>query len=65
MSNTDDMATVARLRRAMPRNSDVMRVCDIAERALIAKPSAVKSSAPRFDKKAYQREYMRRYRAHP
>lgn len=27
---------IARLRRAMPRNTDVMTLCDLAERALIA-----------------------------
>jgi hypothetical protein len=50
------MAIIARVRRAMPRNQDVMAICDAAEKSLVA----VK---PRFDKKTYQRELMRKRRA--
>lgn len=41
----------------MPRNVDAMELCDFTEKLLREK------SKPPFDKKAYQREYMRRVRA--
>jgi hypothetical protein len=42
----DDIATViGRVRRAMPRNSDVMAVCDAAER-VAATASPVTATAP-------------------
>lgn len=39
----------------MPRNSDVMAICDFVEAELRPRP--------KFDKRAYQREYMRKWRA--
>lgn len=56
----DLLVVVARVRRAMPRNPDVMAVCDAAERLSI-QPKA--SARVPFDRKAYQREYMRKRRA--
>jgi hypothetical protein len=55
------LSAIARVRRAMPRNVDVMLVCDELERQLVA-PS---TDGPRlkFDRVAYQREYMRERRA--
>jgi hypothetical protein len=65
-SNADDLATVARVRRAMPRNSDVMRICEIAEEAITVRRIVQATelvAVTKFDKKAYQREYMRKRRA--
>lgn len=54
---------IARLRRAQPRNwasvsswSDTMLVCDALE-------ASFAEAKPKFDKVAYQREYMRKRRA--
>lgn len=47
---------IARLRRAQPRNADTMLVCDALEATFVR-------AAPKFDKVAYQREYMRKRRA--
>jgi hypothetical protein len=62
--------TIARLRRAQPRNGDTMEVCARLELALhtiqqlddMARGRAPEPR-PYFDKKAYMREYMRRRRA--
>ena len=53
MQSNELVAAIARVRRAMPRN--VMLICDAAEKAVTVKP--------RFDKKTYQRELMRKRRA--
>jgi hypothetical protein len=79
MSNTvDDMNTIARVRRAMPRNADVMRICEIAEAHLIVRreisegvltvkradvAAAEIMDRSGFDRKKYQRDYMRKKRA--
>lgn len=76
--------TIARVRRAMPRNTDVMIICDALEQKLqdeaaaperniagipvshlkpMAEPINNRSDLPRFDRTAYQREYMRQRRA--
>lgn len=47
---------IARLRRAQPRNPDTMLICDAIEATFVR-------AAPKFDKVAYQREYMRKRRA--
>ena len=52
-----DLLTIARVRRAMPRNPEVIRVCELAEQWVVDRQK------PKFDKKAYQREYMRALRA--
>ena len=52
---------IASVRRAMPRNVDVMALCDALE-GLLARPMEP-VVRPRFDKVAYQRELMRRRRA--
>jgi hypothetical protein len=44
----EDLALIARVRRAMPRNADVMRVCDIAEAAVT---KTVTKSLPRHEKR--------------
>jgi hypothetical protein len=55
---------IGRLRRSQPINNDTMAVCDALEGYLFVKvkpvtdPGLVRS---RFDKNAYQREYMRSY----
>lgn len=95
--------TISRIRRAMPRNADVMTICDELENRICNPPSTLRLSgefeetkdklfetakqadvvvtpplskksikatvvnvgdgALGFDKKAYQREYMKRTRA--
>ena len=56
---------IGRLRRAQPRNPDTMALCDAVEetmrhwRAVEAQPKLPKGT---FDKKAYQRIYMRKWR---
>ena len=55
MQSNELVAAIARVRRAMPRNQDVMLICDAAEKSATVKP--------RFDKKTYQRELMRKRRA--
>lgn len=65
MSNADDIAIIAKVRRAMPRNEDVMRICEIAEEAVTVRKlvDAVKLvDTVKWDKKAYQRDYMRHWR---
>lgn len=66
---------IARIRRTMPRNVDVMAVCDELEARLMApapEPKVVERiveklveppSKPKFDKRAYQRDLMRKRRA--
>ena len=75
---------IARVRRAMPRNEDVMAVCDAAERlsleaaederdAEIARKRLAQlkervvglagPSKAKFDRRAYQRDLMRKRRA--
>jgi hypothetical protein len=34
----DVLATIARVRRLMPRNADVLAICEVAERALTGAP---------------------------
>lgn len=58
--DADLVATIARVRRAMPRNADVMAVCDAAEQAQVTRLKAPNGT---FDKKSYMRDYMRRRRA--
>lgn len=51
---------IARVRRAMPRNEDVMAICDALETKLTTRQPTV--STERFDRKSYMRDYMRGYR---
>jgi len=51
------ISTIARVRRAMPRNADAMALCGELER-LLTKPTK-----PKFDRAGYMREYMRKRRA--
>lgn len=67
---------IGRVRRAMPRNADVMLICDELEK-ILARSSAVEQrpltpkvvgsnptapAKPKFDKRSYQRELMRKRR---
>ena len=66
--------TIARVRRAMPRNADVMAVCAKAEElslllwrrqpAMVVAQAAepAKPSRPARDRRGYMRDYMRGYR---
>jgi hypothetical protein len=53
----DDLAAIARVKLAMAQNADVMRVCLVAERALLHP-----DGSRRFDRITYMRRYMRQYR---
>ena len=48
---------IARVRRAMPRNADVMAICDECER--LARALREAGSKPKIDRRTYMREYMR------
>ncbi len=61
MQANDLLATVSRVKRAMPRNADVMAICEALERRLIEAPPPAEK--PKFDRRAYQRELMRKRRA--
>jgi hypothetical protein len=79
--SVDLLKTIARLRRAMPRNADVTEVCDALEGLLqrrslalpavssvppvhAEQPAELKiTRVPKFDKRAYMRDYMRKKRA--
>ena len=64
---TELMQVISRVRRAMPRNADVMIICEALEAHLTpaAELTAILPSMEKvpFDKKAYQRELMRKRRA--
>lgn len=47
----------------MSRNPDVLLVCAELEKRLVAPKVEKTGGGSKFDKVAYQREYMRRYRA--
>mgnify|MGYP001585449323 CR=1 FL=1 len=54
------LMVIARVRRAMPRNGDVMLICSELEQRLIKiTPEGVQ---PKFDRVGYMRGYMRDYR---
>ena len=60
-------ATIGRLRRNMPRNPDVLQLCEFAEALMVrtpeAKPKSKRAAEGSFDRRAYQRELMRKRRA--
>lgn len=70
MSN-DLMRDIAQLRRDMPRNATVMRVCDaleveltsLTQQELNAAVAVVKKHKESFDRNGYQRDLMRQRRA--
>lgn len=53
--SADLLATIAKVRRDMPRNSGVMSLCDELERLLTMRVEPV----PKRDRTEYMREYMR------
>ena len=57
LTDAEIQPVIARVRRAMPRNMDVMAICDFADEL------AMRQTRPKFDKRAYQRAWMRRHRA--
>lgn len=68
MSNTDLHEAIGRLKRSQPRNEDTMAVCSALEAYLYRPPAELPrtvqtEAAGGFDKKAYQRDYMRKRRA--
>jgi len=55
------MEVIARVRRAMPRNVDVMAICDAAEKALVAPKTII--VCPECSKREQQnKERQRRFR---
>ena len=54
---------VQRLRRDFPRHVLILSLCDAVDQLLVRK--AEPSAAAPFDKKAYQRGYMRKWRTKP
>lgn len=52
---------ISRVRRAMPRNADVMLICDDWERLGAALRAA--TAGPKVDRRTYMREFMRKRRA--
>lgn len=66
MTPTESMQAIAKLRRDMPRNKMVMDVCDAFEDMLVRDHITAQGEAEeqaKFDRVAYQREYMRKRRA--
>ena len=47
MSDAELLTTVARLRRAMPRNGDVLTVCDALEHSLMSRDNGLAEHASR------------------
>lgn len=65
MDINEVLGAVARLKRAMPRNADLLLVCEAAERVVLI-PKEIESGQrpkPAFDRNAYMRRYMRAWRA--
>ena len=58
----DILDAIKRLKRATT-NRDVLLVCDTLEQLLLKPQKAPEGPKVKFDKVAYQREYMRRWRA--
>ena len=52
------LEALTRLKRSQPRNADTILVCTALEAALYKKEVA----KVKFDRTAYQREYMRKWR---
>lgn len=78
MDKQELIKAIARIRRNMPRNADVMEVCDYAESRLTELPLVITPLADgcveikqvmrpdtsvKFDKTVYMRNYMRKLRA--
>jgi len=62
MLSVELVQAVARLRRNFPRNADVLLVCEALERG--EQPAApIVLTSETFDRRAYQRDYMRKRRA--
>jgi len=55
---SDIFQTIGRVRRAMPRNADVMELCDALEELLSR--SATLSAAPKLTRAEIQRNYRLR-----
>lgn len=71
LSNTEAMQLIERLLRALPRHRLVLDVCDELKSRIVDNrvkeategPVIIKPVLKTFDKTAYQRVYMRAYRA--
>jgi hypothetical protein len=62
MDKTALIQLIQRLRRDFPRHRDIIALCTACEALALAKPKPVTTAKPKFDRKAYQREYMRKWR---
>lgn len=58
MRDLDLMQTIDRVRRAMPRNADVMAVCDALDAAL--RQAQVRTPRPKLTRAEIQRRYRLR-----
>lgn len=58
LTSTELSQIIARVKQAMPRNADVMAICEALEGMLLKLDNKSK-----FDRTAYQRELMRKRRA--
>lgn len=63
------LGAIARLRRSMPRNADVIDVCEALEGVILSpvdsgtnQPPKRTSGLPSFNKQLYMKSYMREYR---
>lgn len=63
MTSNETLQLIARLRRDMPRNADVLAVCTELEKFVTGLVRKLEREFKRFDKVAYQRDYMRVRRA--
>jgi hypothetical protein len=66
MDKSEIMAVIGRVRLAT-RNRMILDLCDEAERLVLAPPptatALIQPAKPRFDKRAYQRDLMRKRRS--
>ena len=66
MLSVELVQAIARLKRAFPRNADVLAVCEALEgqqAPAIGKLVCDPPASETFDRRAYQRDYMRKRRA--
>jgi hypothetical protein len=61
--STELLQMIARTRRNMPRNQDVMQICNALEEKLKSEKKTLDKPVSDFDRQHYQRVYMRAYRA--
>ena len=55
------LGMIGRIRRLMPRQGEVMAICEELERRLLEAKVEPKPDRNKFDKRTWQRGYMREY----